>query len=695
MMAPEAVGGGQHPDTSGWLATPLGEGLRQLFCDKGAEVLGRSECKQRLGELLCEAYGGVGILSSDEARSVWAKPGSTVVGSEIATPEDDTYFLHRRRKCGPVPASSKLDIAIRNEMEVGLPLDDMVCSLEDPRVLPAQLIKNYQSMEWLLQSPTVLDCGETVPSSAPMPRAAHAFADSEVMLRLYRRMHDIGMMRFEDANFPVRRPGSSKPVANGLFGIPKSDAPESRLITDMRPGNIVMIEPGDPCLPNGDIMVSALLRCEVEEPGVTSGWVVSKRDFDNCFHRYRVSDAMQRFQCLKPLSQNDVAALRAKGVVISDAHIIPVITTLSMGNKHAVVLAQAALLHLIDRAVAAAETELGTAVKFVIFAYIDDVAFLGPDKWVQCITAHFDRLAAEVGLKVKASKSVDRQKSCTVLGFKLDLAKGTLGITERRWKATLIEIFDLINLDQQDPSLLPKWESMLGKLVWLLSIRRGFLSVLDTSFIHLANAMNGKEGNGKRKRVSSYLNKEARNELLLAAQILPLCRAHFQADRNLMLVTDASNSGGGIGIGKASPPAPTKPHQRLQFKNHASPDIELAVPDKKDFSFFGYPFSQKEKLHSIAVRELSALTTGVRALGRMAHWRAKDNARSTIVVAFNDNTNVICCVEKGRANSRPINAGLRNLAAWSALFRLTFELHYVKSADNPADIWSRLYDHLT
>jgi hypothetical protein len=162
-----------------------------------------------------------------------------------------------------------------------------------------------------------------------------------------------------------------------------------------------------------------------------------------------------------------------------------------------------------------------------------------------------------------------------------------------------------------------------------------------------------------------------------------------------MLVTDASNSGGGIGIGKVSPPSPIRPHQRLQFKAHASPEIELAVPDKKDFAFFGYPFSQKEKFHIIAVRELSALTTGVRALGRMAHWRSKDNARSTIVVAFNDNTNVICCVEKGRANSRPINAGLRNLAAWSALFQLSFELHYVKSSENPADVWSRLYDHVS
>ena len=316
-MALTSDEGGQYPDPSGWLATPLGEGLRQLFCDKGAEVLCRSEYKRTLCEVLCEAYGAVGILNSNDARSAWTKPVSAVVGTEIVSHEDDTYFLHRRRKRDPMLATAGHDITIRNEMEVGLPIDGMVCSLEDPRVLPARLIKDYQSMKWLLHDPARLGCGNAESSSVHMPRAAHAFADTEVMLRLYRRMHDIGMMRFEDVDFPARRPASVKPVTNGLFCIPKADAPESRLITDMRPGNIVMCEPGDPGLPNGDIMVSTLLRREVEEPGVTSGWVVSKRDFDNCFHRYRVSEAMQRFQCLKPLSQKDVAALRATGVVIS------------------------------------------------------------------------------------------------------------------------------------------------------------------------------------------------------------------------------------------------------------------------------------------------------------------------------------------------------------------------------------------
>jgi len=60
------------------------------------------------------------------------------------------------------------------------------------------------------------------------------------------------------------------------------------------------------------------------------------------------------------------------------------------------------------------------------------------------------------------------------------------------------------------------------------------------------------------------------------------------------------------------------------------------------------------------------------------------------VVACNANTNVISVVEKGRADSRPLNKGLRNLTGWTIIFNLHLEMHYVKSADNPADYWSRL-----
>jgi predicted RecA/RadA family phage recombinase len=50
-------------------------------------------------------------------------------------------------------------------------------------------------------------------------------------------MAEIGMLRFETVSFPAKCGASGNSVENGLFGIPKNDAPESRLITDMRPGN--------------------------------------------------------------------------------------------------------------------------------------------------------------------------------------------------------------------------------------------------------------------------------------------------------------------------------------------------------------------------------------------------------------------------------------------------------------------------
>jgi hypothetical protein len=377
-----------------------------------------------------------------------------------------------------------------------------------------------------------------------------------------------------------------------------------------------------------------------------------------------------------------------------------------MGNQHAVYLAQTALRHLVNKAILMADKEMpnGRPINFLVFCYIDDVAFLGPPDWVACLTACFDFLAVQQGLSIKTSKSLNSVSSITMLGFCINFVSGTIGITEKRCRSVSQDVLNLLSkrgrqaIDRGE--LIEMWEKVLGRIVWIMTLRRSLLCVLDSTFAHLEQARRTSTilspNVKKRRRTDSiWVNAEARDELLAAARLLPLCRSGFWSERTAMIISDASDTGIGVGLGIQSPLPLLRQHHRLQHINGEKPLIELTVPPKSVFTFFGRALNDKQKRLQIAARELFALTTACRAWARKPAPCQPPPApfNHRLVVAFQDNTAVICCVEKGRANSKPLNLGLRLLAGYMITLGFSLEMHYVPSADNHADYWSRLLEH--
>jgi hypothetical protein len=176
-------------------------------------------------------------------------------------------------------------------------------------------------------------------------------------------------------------------------------------------------------------------------------------------------------------------------------------------------------------------------------------------------------------------------------------------------------------------------------------------------------------------------------EIKLAAVLLPMCWASFGSlIRQTMVVSDASDTMAGVGIGKQPPPARLDMHMKLKETVHATPVAAISCPTKEYFSFFNYSFSPFFERKQIAVKELHALTTAIRSLS----VNQLNQNETKIIVAFIDNTAIIHAIEKGRSRCPIINRQLRFVAGLCMVYNMRLELHYVPSLLNPADKWSRM-----
>jgi hypothetical protein len=516
--------------------------------------------------------------------------------------------------------------------------------------LPPELRAVYSSA-----APTAWVEGSGIRTAAP-PKPCSLVSGCE-MRRLVARMWSAGMLVFL----------TTVQAVCGFFAVDKSDG-RLRLITDARPANWHFALPQSVSLPTPDLLARIIIPS-----GVIA--FVARTDVADFYHLFRVPGWLQRFFGLPPVRVCDLPA--AARVGLTGEWVYPALTTLPMGYSHAVLLAQAAHLHVFDQMpdlfpkcnrIGDPEcTDMTLRPGRVLYAVcIDDVLFFGVDEQLVALRQR-QYLAAgrRAGFVYKPEKTVaPTADGAPVLGLEFNGRAGTLCLSaekmERLVAATRAAVADghMRAVDLQ---------SLVGHWVWAMLPRRPALSIFSAVFA-LTNS---------KRRGTVALWPSVKRELLVAADIAPLLVARLSAPKfPLTVVSDASSTGlGVVAVKRVAGVAPAG-------TTVAGVNGVVATPVPAD-AVIPVVASRWRWPEHINVLEFRAAHVALRWVLRHA---LPGGVR---VPLWSDSSVVIGVLRKGRSCSTALNRRMRALASDLLRADVSVEVDWIESALNPADAPSR------
>ena len=323
-------------------------------------------------------------------------------------------------------------------------------------ILPPHLAKLYASPAEV-----------TVDSCLPRRFRAVPFStDHADYVKLILRLADLEMITFM----------SSPKVVNGCFGTPKKDG-KIRFVVDARPANFFFTEPPDVSLPTPDVLCALAVP-----PG--ERLFIAKADLSAFYHQLRTPAWMWEFFGLPPVHAKEVGLEAVWG----DTIIFPCLTTLPMGWTHAVSLAQAGHIHVVESArimpprslIGPLENGLSTSSpRYSI--YIDDTVFAGPcPKILQIFLDSYVALMESLCLPVSLKKTVRPSRSVEAIGILFH--NETAGMDPRK----LIALCQLTSALLAAPVVhIRTLRSVVGKWNWAILARRPAFAVFQSVYVFM------------------------------------------------------------------------------------------------------------------------------------------------------------------------------------------------------------------
>jgi hypothetical protein len=355
-----------------------------------------------------------------------------------------------------------------------------------------------------------------------------------------------GMIAFHPVSFAATD-ACGNPIRNGVFWVPKRD--KRRLIIDERPGNAWTVDPPDPNLPTPTDLGRILryLRSQGEDVRSYALW---KDDVKDYYHRIRVPVALQKYQCLHPLTASQRAQLAALGVPLPDGDVIPAFMSLCMGNKWAVYLGQSIMQHAIRRTLQRLPVPVQRSV--FPFGYIDDMSVIakvrrhcgqvvneGPGTE---FASAFRQIMVEMGFKLSMEKQRNAETKEEMLGHEVDFPRGRLGLSAAklaRIQAALVQVSE-----SSGPISPRRVTELLGDLAWAFLACRPLFSFMFFVFKWL-NAIPDKQRYNRTFTTAAPAC--VRRELRDLAAVLPLAFTSFSSPVIGTVISDACESGGAFG----------------------------------------------------------------------------------------------------------------------------------------------------
>jgi len=612
-----------------------------------------------------------------------AAPSSTTFGAPALGPSDgpNLFFLSPSTH-STTPSAAVPLIAER----VGLPSKLRIVPLLE--VLPPELACTLSKPGPALLRPagevaSLLQEGQKL----PRPRVIGSRAE---YLKLVRRMHSEGMLRFHPAAAAV----------NGPFTVAK-DTDTDRLIIDARFANVLFVDPPHVplCGP------SHLVQLHLPEGAVM---YVAKSDLSNFYHHLGLPEWLQPYFALPPLRPEELAALG-----LPRGAPFPCCTTMPMGWSHAVHIAQAVHQYVLYRAKAVhPEDNLlcmlspsVSATRVIHGLVVDDFFLFCLD--LALASRVFDAVLAayrHAGFVVKDSKIVrPTLDAVKVIGFDIDGRTGIITLP-RQSQASLVRATLTVLRARTVPGTL--LAHIVGRWTWVMMLRRPSLAVLQQCYRYCDVA----------RGAHFTLWRSARRELEALLTLLPLLTARLGDSFFVSAIaSDASELAAGVVTARLTPqlhsqlwPLCSTRHRMVRqarlntdAARDALPSLAASMPGHADVlssaAFDAYyacvlaspwrtlvsqAWRDEEHINSLELRAALlaihwVLSRGPRALGRRVYLLLDSS------VAF-------FTVWKGRSSSPRLLLVLRKINALLLAGGLTLLPGWLPSAVNPADAPSRL-----
>ena len=521
-------------------------------------------------------------------------------------------------------------------------------------LLPSEVASRYMNPRSLLK-PSV------DPADVPKVRSK---VSSDVLLKLVKRLHGIGMVTF------LRRVH----VVNGIFGV-KKDIDKIRLILDARPANAHFVEP-----PKVELCTPDLISRLVASTPLPV--YVFKMDQDNFYHRFRLPGWLVPYFAIPAVRAGDLGPeVYEKFGFGPEEHVFPCFLTLPMGWSHSVYVAQTAHLHFISSESDFREADMITSDNDFALdrprhgLIIDDLFGFGTDpSSLSALRDSYKFRCPSAGLLVKPSKDVEPTLELTeVAGLEVDGVAKVVRLTARKMRRLVS--FTAFVLERGQASGY-EMSVLVGHWIWAALVRRPSFAVFGSVYVFIQKA------GFKTFQLWPSVRRELRCVMGLAPLLFASWRAPF-FDR--VVATDASTGGLGVTATLAS----TRECLELAAQVGILPDdsswdapVPVGFANVHRWVTIASSRWRFDGEH-INVLELRALLTGLR-------WVLSfPSSAGCRVVMLMDSAVVVGAVSKGRSSSYSLLVLLRRLSALCLAGGLIICPVWIPSESNPADGPSR------
>jgi len=478
-------------------------------------------------------------------------------------------------------------------------------------------------------------------------------------------------------DFVVDSPGAVRAV-NGLFAVPKEGAPlesSRRLILDAQNANDFFVPPASPDLPTPSDLERLRLQADPLH--------MAKCDLSSFFYSFEMPESWRPYFALPAVS---AAAVGLAAAFPTGAMIFPRFRRLPMGFAHAVLLTQAAHVHMLSqpssplfrraRLLRSGHTYEVRIGDLVFTIYIDDTVLFSYDKALLDTVLDLLVLFYEdiCGWPVKRSKVL---RACTrgiVFGLEFDGLRGTLAPEPAKLRSLVHSTLDVVRSGVASST---RVEHLIGSWTWLLLVRRPLLSFLSAVYGFIRRAF----------RRSRPLWRTVASELLLLCFLAPLAVADLRIPLSPEVrCHDACLSGGAV----MSALVPTSTLSALSplwwqhpydIRSQSSDLFRQHLLDAAWGVVVAKPFRLPEHINVLEMR--MALDALLHAIDR--------GAVGCRLLFFSDNLAVVCALAKGRSSSPSLARLVRRYAVLQLLFGVVASVHYVDTSINPADGPSRAF----
>ena len=528
-------------------------------------------------------------------------------------------------------------------------------------------------------------------------------------LRLLEKLDSSGRLR-------LMRPSDVRMrFRNGIFAVPK-DGSRDRMVLDARPPN--MLEDATCSWINSLASVSQLDHVFLRTDQEMRMFAEDLREF---YHAFLISEQRTRRNALAcEVRPEQVSHFKCfKEELRSEKFLVPCLGTMAMGDCQAVTMGQVSHLAVLLRTRALDLDDFimlhcrPSRKDWIAGLMIDDLVLLErrvrfsaqavdheacPPSPCEKIIAEVRKKYEEVGLPRHSGKAVYNSLEGGFWGLQFD---GERGEARTSYKRSIPLAFVLQRVASLGVSTVGLLEVLAGSLVAVFQTKRRFMSVLEEIYC----AQRGRE----RKEIVS-LSRELREELLLAAALIPLTSIDFRLEASPHLVaSDASTTKEAAVCCAIGKEATEELHRHtlqkglwnrllnpLRAYRRETGDLDPweELPDRSFEELYGMHPVWEEIVSSQQFRQLG---TTVKANKRrhinIGEIRAAIRAEQEegrlhpgrYYVHLQDSQVALACLLKGRSSSRAANHELLRSIPMHVSQRIRPFYGYVRSKKNPAD----------